>query len=190
MHSQKRDSKLNVLELTFSSIINFFPYCLISNLSFLTFNSILFNYNFKSSSTHIKVLYNGFFPRCKFPKCYTLIFSRNYPIKKFMSPTTETSHMRDILYKVYMGKTIINHTLTMSTVIMVLYSCMVTTCTCICTTESKNSRSFTAYVHKECGLVWQDLFWCSPFITCSIRTQPCHSPWLYMLVCHSQTLSA
>ena len=36
------------------------------------------------------------------------------------------SHMSNISYKAYMGKAIICHTLTTSTVIVVLYSCMVT----------------------------------------------------------------
>ena len=85
-------------------------------------------------------------------------FSRNFPNLKFTSPTTEKSHVSDISYKGYMGKTIICRTLTMSIVIMVLYSCMVTTCTCICTRVSKNSRFFAVYLHKESSLVRLDSF--------------------------------
>ena len=71
-----------------------------------------------------------------------------------------------------MGKIIICRTLTMSTIIITLYSCMVTMCMCICTgVSSKNSRS---------GLVWPDLFQSRPLITCSISVQLCHSPWSYM----------
>ena len=47
-----------------------------------------------------------------------------------MSPTTKESHVTDILYKAYMGKTIICRILTMSIVIIVLCLCMVTTCIC------------------------------------------------------------
>ena len=54
-----------------------------------------------------------------------------------------------------MGKTIICCTFAMSTIIIVLYSCMITTCTCICTGLSKNSR-FSA--HKESSLIWLDHF--------------------------------
>ena len=41
-----------------------------------------------------------------------------------MSLATENYHVSDISYKAYMGKTVICHTLTMSTVIIVLYLCM------------------------------------------------------------------
>ena len=44
----------------------------------------------------------------------------------------------------------------MSTIIIFLYSCMVTTCTCICTGVTKNSRF--SNVHKESSLVWLDPF--------------------------------
>ena len=57
-----------------------------------------------------------------------------------------------------MGKIMISCTLAMSTVIIFLYACMVTTCTCICTGVSKNSRSSIVYVHNESGLAWPDLF--------------------------------
>ena len=57
-----------------------------------------------------------------------------------------------------MGKTVICHTLEMSTIIIVLCSCMVTTCTCICTRVSKNSRFQAVYVHKKSSLIWQDPF--------------------------------
>ena len=57
-----------------------------------------------------------------------------------------------------MGKTIICCTLTMSTVIIVLSSCMVITCMCICIGVSRNSRFSAEYVHKESSLVWPDPF--------------------------------
>ena len=66
--------------------------------------------------------------------------------------------MSDISYKAYMGKAIICHTLTMSAIIIVLYSCMATTCTCICTGVSRNSRFSAVYVHKESSLIWLDPF--------------------------------
>ena len=80
---------------------------------------------------------------------------RNFPDLEMQEPTTEKTHMSDISYKVYMGKTIICHTHAMSTII-ILHSCMVTrfTCTgCTCTGVSKNLQSFTVSVHKECNLV-------------------------------------
>ena len=62
--------------------------------------------------------------------------------------------MNNVLYKVYMGKTLICCTLAMSTIIVALHSCMVTTCMCIYTRVSKNSRSPTVYVQNESSLVW------------------------------------
>ena len=50
-----------------------------------------------------------------------------------MSPTTEKSHMNDISYKAYMSKTVVCRTHAMSTIIIVLYLCMVTMYTYICT---------------------------------------------------------
>ena len=64
--------------------------------------------------------------------------------------------MSNISYEVYMVKTVIYHTLEMSTI--VLYLCMVTICTYICTGESKNSRSSVVYVCKESTLAQQDPF--------------------------------
>ena len=75
-----------------------------------------------------------------------------------MRLTTEKSHMSDISYKAYMGKTVICCTLAMNTIIAVLYLCMVTTCTCICTGVSKNPIFSAVYVHKESSLVRPDLF--------------------------------
>ena len=66
--------------------------------------------------------------------------------------------MSDIPYKAYMDKTVICHTLAMSSVIIVLCLCMVTTCTCICTGVSKNSRFSTVYVYKEPSFVWPNPF--------------------------------
>ena len=40
----------------------------------------------------------------------------------------------------------------MSIVIIILYLCMVTMCTYICTGVTKNSRSPAVYVHKESTL--------------------------------------
>ena len=59
-----------------------------------------------------------------------------------------------------MGKSVICHTLAMSNIIIVWYSCMITTCMslCICTGVSKNSRSSTIYVHKKTSLIWPDPF--------------------------------
>ena len=102
-------------------------------------------------------------------------------IQKFMTPTTKKSHVSNISYKAYMGKTIICRTLAMSTVIIVLYLCMVTTCTYICTGVSKNSKSLAVYVHKEYNLVWPNPFLTQ--VTCSISAQPCHLPWTY--ICHA-----
>ena len=66
--------------------------------------------------------------------------------------------MNNILLKAYMVKTVICHTFAFSTIIIVLYSCMITMCTCICTRVSKKSRFFAVYVHKESILLWPDLF--------------------------------
>ena len=69
--------------------------------------------------------------------------------------------MSDISCKVYMSKAVICSTLVMSTVIIVLYLCMVTTWTCIHTYIQeylKNSRSSTVCVHKESSIIWPDPF--------------------------------
>ena len=66
--------------------------------------------------------------------------------------------MSDISYKLYIGKTLICRTLAMSTIIIVLYSCMVTTYMCICTGVYKNSRLSTVYMQRESNLVWPDPF--------------------------------
>ena len=92
--------------------------------------------------------------------------------------------MRDISYEVYMGKTIICLIFAMNTIIIVLYLCMVTACTCICTGASKNSRrSSTVYsmCRRNLVLYGRTLFWSRVFITCSISALPCHAPWSYML---------
>ena len=94
---------------------------------------------------HMLAMYwiTGYFPRLKFSWMASFIFSRNFSNLKIHEPYYWKSHMSDILYKAYMGKTIICHTLSMSTVIIVLYSCMVTMCKCKCTGASKNSRLST-----------------------------------------------
>ena len=63
-------------------------------------------------------------------------FAEIFPISKFTSPTTEYL----IWYENYMGKTVICRTLAMSTAVIVLYSCMVTTCTCVYTEVGRKSR--------------------------------------------------
>ena len=50
------------------------------------------------------------------------------------------------MYKAHMGKAIIYHTLT---VIVVLYSCMVTTCTCICTGECLTTQDPLQYIDTK-----------------------------------------
>ena len=84
------------------------------------------------------------FPRCKF--CQMVSFSFSSPTQKFTSPTTEKCYASDISYKAYMGKTIICRTLIISTVIIALYSCTVTTCICICTGVSENLRFSVVYM--------------------------------------------
>ena len=56
--------------------------------------------------------------------------------------------MSNISYKTYIGKTIICRTLSMSIIIMVLYSCMIATSMCICTEVSKNSRFSAVYAQR------------------------------------------
>ena len=124
----------------------------------------------------------GYFPRCKFSWIVSFSFSRNFPDLEIHEPYCWKISRSDNSYKAYMGKTIICHTLAISTIIIVFYSCMVTTCTCICTGVSKNSRFSTVYVHKESSLIWLDPVQCRAFITCSISTQPRHSLWLLCYV--------
>ena len=94
-----------------------------------------------------------------FPNSEPLALAEIFLIQKFMSPTTEKSHMSDILYKVQMDTTIIFCTPTMITVIILLYSCTITTCTCIIQESLHiNSRSFAIYVHKESSLTGLDPF--------------------------------
>ena len=90
--------------------------------------------------------------------------------------------MSDVSYNVYMGKTVICHTLAMSTIVIVLYSSIVTSHMCICTGVSKNSRFSTVYVHKESSLIWPDTSYGAGHlaITYSISPLPCHLPWLYI----------
>ena len=57
------------------------------------------------------------------------------------------NHVSDISYKAYIGKAIICLTLAKSTVIIILYLCMITTC-----------RFSVVHVHKESSLVWPDSF--------------------------------
>ena len=81
-----------------------------------------------------------------------------------------------------MGKSMICFALAMCTIIIVFYSCMVTTCTCICTGVTKNSRSSACSMcTKDLVLYGQTLLQHRAFITCSMSTHPSHSPWLYML---------
>ena len=46
-------------------------------------------------------------------------FNRNFSDSEIPSPTAEKSHMIDILYKAYMGKTVMYCTLTSTSVIIV-----------------------------------------------------------------------
>ena len=85
-------------------------------------------------------------------------FRRNFPDLKIHEPFTEKPHVIDISCKAYMVKTVICHTLAMSTVIIDLYSCMVTTCMCICIGVSRNSRFSAVYAYKKSSLIWLDPF--------------------------------
>ena len=118
------------------------------------------------------VLYSRFFPQVQ-----VLALAEIFLIQKFTSPsTTEKSHVSDILYKAYMGKTVICCTLAISTVIIILYLCMVITCTCICTGVCKNSRFSAVYAHEEYIILYgRTLFQRRPFIAYSTSTQPSHS---------------
>ena len=66
-----------------------------------------------------------------FPEWWTLSFSRNFPDLEIHKPTNKKSHMSNILYKVYICKTVICHICAMSTIFIVFHSCMVTTCACV-----------------------------------------------------------
>ena len=90
-----------------------------------------------------------------------------------MSPTPEKSHVSDISYKAYMGKTVICRTLAISTIITVLYSCMVTMCMCICTGVSKKSRFSAVYVHKEYKI---SPVWPNPFLAQGVYCSQCKHP--------------
>ena len=132
-------------------------------------------------SSHTFLLYciTGYFPQVQiFPNGEPLALAEIFPIQKFISPTTEKSYLSDS-YKVYMDKTVICHTLVMSTVIIVLYSCMITTF--ICAGVSKNSRSSAVYLHKESSLVWPD-----PFLAESVnRLQFKHPAKLFSMVVYT-----
>ena len=75
-----------------------------------------------------------------------------------MSATTEKSHMSDISYKAYMGKTVICRTLAISTVIIVVYLCIVTTCMCIFTGVPKNFPQYMCTKLKNLVSYGQNLF--------------------------------
>ena len=69
--------------------------------------------------------YSGLFSLgANFTEWWVLALTEIFPIQKFTSRTIEKSHMSDILYKAYMGKTVISQILTISTTIIVLYSCI------------------------------------------------------------------
>ena len=99
----------------------------------------------------IYIPYNGLFsPGANFPKWQILYsFSRSFCYQKFTRPTTEKVHVSDISYKVDIGNTVVCRTLTLSTIIIDLYSCLVTMCTCICTGVFKNSRFSTVHCKKK-----------------------------------------
>ena len=81
-----------------------------------------------------------------------------------MSPTTETSHVSDISYKACMGKTVIYHTLAMSTFIiylllmhghhMYVYSYVeVHIQECLRTQDSLQYRGVYLIQHEKIGLI-------------------------------------
>ena len=79
-----------------------------------------------------------------------------------MSPTTEKSHMSDISYKAYMSKTVICCTLSISTIIILLYSCIRAWSLRVrvyvkVRPRTQDSLQYS-YVHKESSLVWPDPF--------------------------------
>ena len=94
------------------------------------------------------------FPRYKFSQM-VLALAETFPIQKFTSPTSEKSYVSEIMYKAYMSKNIICQTFTMSTVFIVLHSCIVTTCTCISTGVYNNSRFSTVLnaIYFQCKQV-------------------------------------
>ena len=72
-------------------------------------------------------------------------------------------------------------TIAISTIIIVLYSCIVTTCMCIYTGVSKNSTTSAVYVQKEFIVSYSRTLFCHrELIDRSISTWSSHSPWLYM----------
>ena len=77
-----------------------------------------------------------------------------------MSPTTEKSHMSNISYKVYMSKIIICHTLAMSTVIVILYSCMVTMCMCIYVQGCVRTSDPLQYICKKNLVSYGQIYFC------------------------------
>ena len=88
--------------------------------------------------------------------------------------------MSDISYKSYMGKTVTCHTLTMSTVIVVLYLCMLTM-VCIHAYVQQYLRAQDSPQHmwtKNIVLYGQTQFQCRAFIACSKSTRPRYSLWL------------
>ena len=79
-----------------------------------------------------------------FLKGEPLVLAEIFPIQKFTSFTTEKSYVSDTSHKVDMGKTVIFSTLAnYRTIIIVLFPCMVSICTCVCTRVSEKS-SFSA----------------------------------------------
>ena len=94
---------------------------------------------------------------------------------------TEKSHVSKISYKAYMGKTVICCTLAMSTVIIVLYSCMVTTCPYVhmYVQECLRTQDPPQYMSRKNLVSYgQTLFWHRTFIACSISTWPYHATQL------------
>ena len=112
-----------------------------------------------------------------FSEWWTLGFSRIFSDLEIHEP-----YYWIISHKWHFVQTVICHTLAMSTIIIVLYLCMVTTCTCICTGVSKNSRFSAVYVHKESSLIWPDPFLAQGIYSLQYKhpAHPCHSPWSYM----------
>ena len=128
-----------------------------------------------------------------FPNGEPLALAEIFPIQKFTSFATEKSHVSDILYQAYMGKSVIYRTLAMS--IIDLYLCIVATCTYIyiyiyiyiqgCL---RTQDPLQYYVQKESSFVWQDFFWCRAFFAYSISVWPYQAPWSYPVQYHTRDL--
>ena len=121
-----------------------------------------------------------FFLGANFFKWGTLSFSRNSLNSEIHKHHYRKYHMSNISYIVYMGNTIICRTLTMGTVIIVLYSCKVTTYMSIRTGVSKKSRSSALYVHKSILVCLQPFL--AQGVYLNINTWSSHSTYMVVYV--------